>query len=86
MKYEYFLYTYRKSGGENMEKKHGGFILNFFVRAILGLGMIFFVNEYLDYRNIPVSVGMNGISFLTSGFLGIPGVGMLYGILFYRFL
>lgn len=69
-----------------MEKKHGGFILNFFVRAILGLGMIFFVNEYLDYRNIPVSVGMNGISFLTSGFLGIPGVGMLYGILFYRFL
>jgi len=69
-----------------MEKKHGGFILNFFVRAILGLGMIFFVNEYLDYRNIPVSVGMNGISFLTSGLLGIPGVGLLYGILFYRFL
>lgn len=59
-------------------------IINFIVRAILGMGIIYFVNEYLAYRNISVAVGMNGISFLTSGALGLPGVALLYGILFYQ--
>lgn len=69
-----------------MEKKHGGVVINFIIRAVVGIGLIFFVNKYFDYRNIPVSVGMNEISFLTTGFLGIPGVLLLYGILFYRTL
>ena len=69
-----------------MEKNHGGMFMNFMIRAIIGMGVIFFVNKYLDYRNIPVSVGMNGASFLTTGFLGIPGVLLLYGILFYKIL
>lgn len=69
-----------------MSEKRTGFILNFIIRAVIGLGIIFFVNEYLSYRNISISVGMNGISFLTSGFLGIPGVALLYGILFYQIL
>ncbi len=69
-----------------MEKKSGGFIINFLIRAVIGLGIIFFVNKYLDYRNISVAVGMNGISFLTTGCLGIPGVLLLYGILFYSLL
>lgn len=69
-----------------MGKRFGGWIVNFLVRAIIGLGIIFFVNKYLDYRNVNVSVGLNGISFLTTGFLGIPGVFLLYGILFYRIL
>lgn len=69
-----------------MEKKRPPFIINFVIRAILGMGIIFFANQYLDYRNIPVSVGLNMISFLTSGVLGIPGVGLLYGIMFYKIL
>lgn len=68
-----------------MEKKTP-FIVNFVIRAILGMAVIFFVNQYLDFRNIPVSVGLNLISFLTTGTLGIPGVCMLYGIMFYQFM
>jgi len=52
----------------------------------LGMGLIFFANQFLDYRNIPVSVGLNLLSFLTSGTLGIPGVGLLYGIMFYKIM
>ena len=50
------------------------------------MGLIFFINQYLEYKGISLSVGLNGISFLTSGLLGIPGVAMLYGILAYKIL
>lgn len=62
------------------------FIVNFIIRAILGMGLIFFVNQYLEYQGISLGVGLNGISFLTSGILGVPGVALLYGILAYRIL
>lgn len=67
-------------------KKKTPFWINFIVRAILGMGVIFFVNQFLDYRNISVSVGLNLISLLTSGTLGLPGVCLLYGIVCYQFL
>ena len=46
--------------------------------------MIFFVNEFLEFENISVRVGMNPLTLLTSGVLGTPGVALLYGIAFYR--
>lgn len=69
-------------GGKSVKKKVSVFVINFIIRSLVGMGIIFFVNQYLDYRNIPISVGMNLISFLTSGTLGIPGVCLLYGIVF----
>ena len=69
-----------------MSEKRPGFIVNFFVRACVGVCMIFFVNEFLAYRGINVAVGMNLFSFLTSGTLGIPGVALLYGISVYHIL
>ena len=56
------------------------FLVNFIIRAILGLGLIFFANQFLEYKEITVKVGINVVSFLTSGFLGLPGVALLYGI------
>ena len=56
------------------------FWVNFIVRAILGMGIIFFANEFLTQKEIAVEVGFNAISFLVSGCLGLPGVAMLYGI------
>ena len=53
---------------------------------LTGMGSIFLVNQWMDYRNIPVSVGLNVLSFFVSGCLGIPGVAMLYGIMFYQFM
>lgn len=61
-------------------KEKTQFLVNFIVRAILGLGIIFFVNEFLTQQEIALNVGINAVSFLASGFLGIPGVAMLYGI------
>lgn len=69
-----------------MEKEHSGFIVNFIIRAVIGIGLIFFINEYLSYRQIEIAVGINPVSVLLSGFLGAPGVALLYGILVYQIL
>lgn len=69
-----------------MEKERSGFVIQFIVRAVIGLGIIFFLNEYLSYKRIEIAVGMNPLSVFVSGFLGVPGVALLYGILVYEIL
>ena len=61
-------------------KQKGQFLVNFIIRAILGLGLIFLTNQFLQQQEIALEVGFNAVSFLVSGFLGLPGVAMLYGI------
>lgn len=67
-----------------MPEQRSHIVVNFIVRAILGIALIFFVNEFLGYRGISIKVGMNPVTFLTSGILGVPGVALLYGITFYQ--
>ena len=55
-------------------------MVNFIIRAILGLGLIFLTNQFLQQQEIALEVGFNAVSFLVSGFLVLPGVAMLYGI------
>ncbi len=69
-----------------MEKRTGSWRMNFFIRAIVGVFCIVLTNQIMDYRNIPVSIGINLLSILVSGCLGIPGVAMLYGIMFYQLM
>lgn len=69
-----------------MEKEHSGFVINFIIRVVIGLGLIFFINEYLSYKQIEVAVGINPVSAAVSGLLGVPGVVLLYGILVYKLL
>ena len=57
--------------------------VNCFVRGVIGIALILFVNEFLSLQEISVSDGMNPGTVLTSGILGVPGVGLLYGIRFY---
>ena len=64
--------------------KWGNMVVNFVIRAILGMGLIYFINQYLLPGDNALNVGLNAVSFLTSGSLGIPGVCLLYGILFYQ--
>ena len=61
-------------------------VVNFFIRAVIGMALIFFINEYVIPPDSSINVGMNAVSFLTSGTLGIPGVGLLYGIMCYQIL
>ena len=71
---------------KNMKKKGTKIIVNFLIRGIIGFAIIFFVNEFLDGQGISACVGMNPITFLTSGSFGFPGVALLYGITFYQIM
>lgn len=54
--------------------------MNFIIRAICGMAIIFVVNLFLADQGIALNVGFNAVSLLTSSILGIPGVALLYGI------
>ncbi len=63
-----------------MSEKKSGFVVNFFVRAIVGITVIFFVNEFLITKGIDSGVGVNILNFGVSGVFGLPGIALLYGI------
>ena len=69
-----------------MQNKAVSAVINFFIRAVVGMALIFFINQYVIPPDSSINVGMNAVSFLTSGTLGIPGVGLLYGIMCYQIL
>lgn len=57
--------------------------MNFFVRMMIGVMIIFLVNQYLSTEEIEGSVGINPVTVVTTGVLGFPGVCLLYGIVFF---
>ena len=73
-------------GADQLGKKIISAAVQFFIRAVVGMALIFFINQYVIPPDSASNVGMNAVSFLTSGTLGIPGVGLLYGIMCYQIL
>ena len=69
-----------------MQNKAVSAVINFVIRAVVGMALIFFINQYVLPDDSSINVGLNAVSFLTSGSLGIPGVGLLYGIMWYQIL
>ena len=69
-----------------MENKCTSAVINYFIRAIVRMALIFFINQYVLPSDSSINVGLNAVSFLTSGTLGIPGVCLLYGIMCYQIL
>ena len=61
-------------------------VINFVMRCVLGTIAMYFINSVLTGANINLNVGINVLTVLTSGFLGIPGLFMLYGIGIYKSL
>lgn len=59
-------------------------IINFVLRMVVGTILIYFTNRITYYYGLDISVAINPVSILVSGFLGIPGVVALYGINFYK--
>ena len=66
-----------------MLRKHVELMINFVLRGVLGLFFIYFGNYFLAQRMPELILGYNLPNFLTSGFLGFPGIMLLYGIRFY---
>lgn len=67
-------------------KKKTELVFSFILRVTVGVAAIFCVNYFLESRNIDIMVGINPISVLTVGTLGIGGFTLLYGIMAYRLL
>lgn len=61
-------------------------IINFILRGVLGMLVIYFANYFLSQYTSDVEIGYNLLTFCTSGFLGIPGIFLLYGINLYMIL
>lgn len=69
-----------------MGKKIVSFFVRFMLRATVGMLLIFLINQFVLPSDSSINVGLNPVSFLTSGSLGIPGVCLLYGVLYYQIL
>ena len=58
-------------------------LLNFGIRAVFGMIVVCLINSWMAGSGMEAGVGINPVSFLTTGFLGMPGVALLYGLRFY---
>ena len=67
-----------------MMKFFSDILVNFIVRMLIGISLIFFLNQFLLSKEITVNVGINPVTAITAGTLGVPGVCMLYGMVFYQ--
>ena len=67
-----------------MLHKLASFFVTFFVRALVGGTLIFFINHYVLLDQTSLNVGINAASLVTSGALGVPGVCLLYGTLIFQ--
>ncbi len=74
--------------GINKMSTYNGFewVLNFILRGISGMLLIYFGNRFLRENMPDCLVGYNLLTFFVCGFLGVPGVCLLYGILFFKML
>lgn len=69
-----------------MNEKKIPWILKFFLRAVLGVGIILFVNQLFADKNIAVAIAINACSVAVAGLLGVPGICAMYGILLYQMM
>jgi len=67
-------------------KKKIEWLLNVVMRGILGTIAIYFINGLLASVGISLGVGINAVTVLTTGILGIPGLLALYGLGIYQLL
>lgn len=61
-------------------------VINFVLRGALGMLLIYFANYFLSGQIAGIGIGYNPVTFLVSGFLGFPGVAMMFGINLYMVL
>lgn len=55
-------------------------IINFLLRMVFGAVGIQLLNMVLLSQNISIAVGLNPLTLLTTGSLGISGLALLFGI------
>ncbi len=68
------------------EKKITGLILHFFARAVVGMMLIFIINQWVLPADSSINVGLNPVSFFDIRNPWYSWVCLLYGITFYQIL
>lgn len=66
-----------------MVKRRPDLIVNVMLRAILGTAGIYLLDMIFKSRGYGIIVGVNVVTILTNGLLGLPGFILLYGLAFY---
>lgn len=61
-------------------KSKAGMIFRFLVQAVLGGVLIYGMNQFFGMQNLVSTIALNPLTILTCGFLGIPGVLLLFAI------
>jgi len=64
-------------------KRRPDLIVNFMLRACLGTAGIYLLDMIFNGKGYGVIVGINGVTVMTTGFLGLPGFILLYGLAIY---
>ncbi len=64
-------------------KKRPAMLIDFLLRAFIGTAGIYLLDLVLRSYGYGFDVGINSISVLTNGLLGLPGFLLLYGLAIY---
>lgn len=64
-------------------RKRPDLIVDFGLRASIGTASIYLLDMVLKMKGYDISVGINGVSVMTNGLLGLPGFLLLYGLAIY---
>lgn len=62
------------------------FVINMVLRMMMGTVGVYFVNSILLAQGLECGIGINLVTMLTMGTLGLPGFLLLYGMVFYKML
>lgn len=64
-------------------KRRPDLIVNFILRSSFGAAGICVLDFILNSMGYGMTVGVNGVTVLANGLLGLPGFLLLYGLSFY---
>lgn len=56
--------------------------INFIYRMVFGIICIYFLNRLVKLAGLELQVGLNGWTAAAAGVLGLPGVVLLFAVLF----
>lgn len=69
--------------GVCIAKRRPDLIVDFALRACIGTAGIYILDLVLRSKGYNINVGINEVSIITNGLLGLPGFILLYGVAIY---
>lgn len=69
----------------NLIKYRPNLLANFLLRAAVGTAGLYLLNIIFINKEYNIKVGINGLTVLANGLLGLPGFLMLYALAIYYF-